>query len=152
MLLSMLPSARWPPPDRCHWQGLFVAIFLAIFAYSSYEMLQNYVARSAGKLRTRACAIVARMLLAKDCANFRDYPLQEFLNRVKHIASGEYVNFRRSDPSASGPRLTLDGGVTVAKKKAAKKVAKKCGEEGCQEKGGQEEGREEGHVLLQVIA
>ena len=36
------------------------------------------------------------------------------------------LSFRRSDPSAPGPKETLDGGVTVAKKKAAKKVAKKA--------------------------
>jgi hypothetical protein len=36
------------------------------------------------------------------------------------------VSFRRSDPSVLKPATSLDGGVTVAKKKAAKKVAKKA--------------------------
>ena len=36
------------------------------------------------------------------------------------------LSFRRSDPSAHRPAKTLDGGMTVAKKKAAKKVAKKA--------------------------
>ena len=36
------------------------------------------------------------------------------------------LSFRRSDPSAHRPAKSLDGGVTVAKKKAAKKVAKKA--------------------------
>ena len=40
--------------------------------------------------------------------------------------AGRMLSIRRSDLQALKPAKTLDGGVTVAKKKAAKKVAKKA--------------------------
>jgi hypothetical protein len=57
--------------------------------------------------------------------NSFDYPLQELGKRVKHNASGKDAEFPTVGSVSSGPRFSLDGGVTVAKKKAAKKVAKK---------------------------
>jgi hypothetical protein len=39
---------------------------------------------------------------------------------------GTMPNLRWSEPSARSPLGNLDGGITVAKKKAAKKVAKKA--------------------------
>jgi hypothetical protein len=53
--------------------------------------------------------------------------LQEFLDTVKHIAGGKDAELPTVGSVSSQARnLTLDGGVTVAKKKAAKKVAKKA--------------------------